>query len=108
MDEAFVRRLQFTVVFPFPEEAERLRIWQQVFPSQAPLDDDVRFEFLARRMKIAGGNIKNIALGAALLARADGGSIGMRHVVLSTKREFQKMGKICARAEFGEYYELVG
>jgi AAA+ superfamily predicted ATPase len=108
MDEAFVRRLQFTVVFPFPEEAERLRIWQHVFPDAAPLDNDVRFEFLARRMKIAGGNIKNIALGAALLARVDGGTIGMRHLVLSAKREFQKMGKICARTDFGEYYELVG
>jgi AAA+ superfamily predicted ATPase len=108
MDEAFVRRLQFTVIFPFPEEAERLRIWQRVFPVAAPLDHDVRFEFLARRMKVAGGNIKNIALGAALLARVDGGAIGMRHLVLSAKREFQKMGKICARADFGEYYELVG
>jgi AAA+ superfamily predicted ATPase len=107
MDEAFVRRLQFTVAFPFPEEAERLRIWQQVFPAAAPLLD-VRFEFLARRFKVAGGNIKNIALGAAFLARTEKGAIGMRHLVLAAKREFQKMGKIYARADFGEYYELVG
>jgi AAA+ superfamily predicted ATPase len=108
MDEAFVRRLQFTVVFPFPEEAERLRIWRQVFPPQAPLEGDVRFDFLARRFKVAGGNIKNIALGAALLARAQGcPAIGMRHLVLAAKREYQKMGKICARSDFGDYYELV-
>jgi AAA+ superfamily predicted ATPase len=107
MDEAFVRRLQFTVVFPFPEEAERLRIWQQVFPDEAPVTSEVSFEFLSRRFKIAGGNIKNIALGAAFLARVDGGAIGMRQMVLAAKREFQKMGKICTRADFGEYYELV-
>ena len=29
IDEAFVRRLHFTVDFPFPDEAERRRIWQR-------------------------------------------------------------------------------
>jgi SpoVK/Ycf46/Vps4 family AAA+-type ATPase len=32
MDEAFTRRLQFSVDFPFPDEAHRLKIWQTIFP----------------------------------------------------------------------------
>ena len=31
----------------------------------------------------------------------------MRQIILATKREFQKMGKICAKADFGDYYALV-
>jgi len=107
VDDAFLRRLHFAVLFPSPEKAERLHIWRQVFPSAAPLADDVDFEFLARRLKIAGGNIKNIALGAAFLAQSGNDRIGMRHIVLAAKREFQKVGKICVKADFGEYYELV-
>ena len=107
VDEAFLRRLHFAVSFPVPEKDERLRIWRQVFPTEAPIGEDVDFEFLARRLKIAGANIRNIAVGAAFLARVEGAPIGMRQVILAAKREFQKMGRICAKADFGEYYELV-
>ena len=107
LDDAFLRRLQFTVLFPFPEREERLEIWRRVFPSEAPLAVDVDLEFLARRLKIAGGNIKNIALGAAFLARAEHGAIGMRQIMLSAKREYQKVGKLCVKADFGDYHELV-
>jgi hypothetical protein len=31
----------------------------------------------------------------------------MEHIIRATKREFQKMGKLCTSADFGEYYELV-
>jgi AAA+ superfamily predicted ATPase len=107
LDDAFLRRIQFAVTFPQPEKEERLLLWRQVFPAQAPLATDLDFDFLARRFKLTGGSIKNIAVGAAYLAQCEGGAIGMRHVVLAAKREFQKMGKICAKAEFGDYYELV-
>ena len=107
IDEAFLRRLQFTVAFPFPERDERLRIWRGIFPPQAPLDPDLDMDFLARRLKISGGNIKNIALSAAFLARADGTAIAMKHVILATKREFQKLGKLRLKSDFGDYYELV-
>ena len=38
MDDAFVRRLQFIVDFPFPDEAHRRRIWQAQFPAETPRD----------------------------------------------------------------------
>ncbi len=107
MDEAFVRRMHFTVEFPFPEREYRLRIWQNFFPPETPLDQAIDFQFLARNFKVAGGNIKNIALTAAFYA-ADGGKIvTMNHLILASKREFQKMGKLCVKADFGEYFELV-
>jgi AAA+ superfamily predicted ATPase len=107
MDEAFVRRMHFIVEFPSPEEEHRYRIWKNIFPKEAPLEEGVDFEFLARQFKINGGNIKNIALNAAFLAADDGGMISMKHLVWATKREFQKMGKIHTEADFGKYHAFV-
>jgi SpoVK/Ycf46/Vps4 family AAA+-type ATPase len=103
MDEAFVRRMHFIVEFPSPEEEHRYQIWMSIFPTEAPLSNSVDFEFLARQFKITGGNIKNIALNAAFLAADSGDTITMDHLILATRREFQKMGKLCLEADFGKY-----
>jgi SpoVK/Ycf46/Vps4 family AAA+-type ATPase len=107
IDEAFTRRLRFIVEFPFPDAKYRYAIWKSVFPPATPIDASADFHFLARKFKIAGGNIKNIALGAAFLASADGGVVTMEHLVLATKREFQKLGKLCVKADFEQYFDLV-
>ena len=107
MDEAFVRRMHFTVEFPFPEEQYRLRIWQAIFPKETPVDETIDFTFLSRKFKITGGNIKNIALNAAFYAADDGCTVTMRHLILAMKREYQKMGRLCVKADFGDYYELI-
>ena len=107
IDEAFLRRMQFTIDFPFPDEDLRLLIWQGIFPLQAPVSDDADLSFLARQFRITGGNIKNIALAAAFRAAGDGGVIHMKHLVQALKREYQKLGKICEKSEFCQYYDLV-
>ena len=107
LDEAFVRRMHFTVEFPFPEEQYRRRIWEVTFPSEAPCASDIDLDFLAHNFKLAGGNIRNVILGAAFLAAEDGQVIGMEHLIGATRREFQKMGKLVVDADFGPYYELV-
>lgn len=93
LDEAFVRRLAFSVHFPFPDEASRLRIWAGIFPSRTPLADDVDLDRLARVVRLSGGHIRNIALAASFLAAADGGRVSMRHLVEASRREYQKLGK---------------
>ena len=93
IDDAFVRRLQAIVEFAFPDEEHRFRIWKQVFPDEAPIAEDARFDILAREAQLAGGNIKNVALAAAAYAAADGGVIHMAHLVRAAHREHQKMGR---------------
>jgi SpoVK/Ycf46/Vps4 family AAA+-type ATPase len=100
MDEAFVRRMHFTVEFPYPEVEDRQRIWEIVFPQQAPLTDEIDFAALAARYRLTGGNIRNIALTAAFLAARDGGVIDMQHLLWATRREFQKMGRLADEREF--------
>jgi hypothetical protein len=107
IDEAFLRRLSFVVQFPFPEEAERLRIWQGVFPPTVPRREDMDLGFMARQFKLPGGNIRNVALAAAFLAASEGRILSMAHVLRATKRELQKMGKTHVMSEFGEYSHVI-
>lgn len=93
LDDAFVRRLQAILEFPFPDEECRRRIWRNVFPKQLPLGKDVNFDLLAREVRLAGGNIKNIALAAAFLAAGDGGVVQTAHMVQAARREHQKLAR---------------
>ncbi|MBX3051916.1 MAG: ATP-binding protein [Caldilineaceae bacterium] len=94
MDEAFTRRMQFIVDFPFPDEEERLRIWQTLFPVDLPQSADIDLNLFARRFRMSGGNIRNIIVSAAYLAAANGGKVTMEHLLHSTRRELQKMGRL--------------
>jgi AAA+ superfamily predicted ATPase len=105
MDDAFLRRLQFVVEFPFPDESHRKRIWQVLFPAEAPCDE-IDFDFLASQFRFAGGNIKNIVLGAAYLAAADGGRIGMGHLMRATSRECRKIGRVLKQEDVDKYIEV--
>lgn len=99
MDEAFIRRLQFVVEFPFPDAAERLRIWQTLLPSKLPLADDVDLSFFADNFKLAGGNIRNAIVSAAYLAADQGNEVTMEHLWHGVRREWQKMGHLAPTVE---------
>jgi len=101
LDEAFVRRLRFIVEFPLPDERERLRIWEQIWPPETPRAPDLDLGYLARRFELAGAHLRNIALAAAFLAAAEGRAIGQRHVLHAAHREYQKLGKMIDKAAFG-------
>jgi SpoVK/Ycf46/Vps4 family AAA+-type ATPase len=107
MDEAFTRRMHFSVEFPFPEENYRLRIWQNIFPGETPLMNNIDFNFLSRKFKFSGGNIKNISLAAAFFAADNGQAVTMEDLIQATKRELQKMGKLCVSSDFEGYSYLV-
>jgi len=94
LDEAFTRRLHFIVEFPFPEAVDREVIWKVNFPEETPLADDVDFKVLARRFRLAGGNIRNIIMAAAFLAAEDNESVSMKHLLHGSRREYQKIGRL--------------
>jgi len=102
LDDAFTRRLQFVVEFPFPDDAERRRIWEVCFPPRAPCDAGLDLERLARDFRLSGGNIRNIVLHAAFLAAAQDTRIGMAQLLQATGREYQKMGKVVPAGGLGD------
>lgn len=94
MDDAFIRRLQFVVNFPFPEKNERLNIWKVLMPSEMPRDEQIDFEMLAKRFELAGGSIRNVIVTAAFLAANEGERVSTRHLFHGVRREMQKMGRL--------------
>jgi ATPase family associated with various cellular activities (AAA) len=92
IDDAFLRRLTFNVIFPLPEEPERARIWEAVWPDELPRGGDVDFVSLAR-VRFAGGNIKNVVLAGAHLAAAEDRPVSIDDLVHGMRREYQKLGK---------------
>jgi SpoVK/Ycf46/Vps4 family AAA+-type ATPase len=94
LDDAFTRRIQFAVDFPFPKELDRLRIWQTLFPPDVPRDPTLNLELMAERFDLAGGNIRNIIVTATYLAAANGQVVNMDHMLHATRRELQKMGRL--------------
>ena len=96
LDDAFARRLTFTLNFPFPEQPERERLWHALWPPLAPKADDVDLVWFAREFRLSGGNIRNTVLAAAHLAAADGRIVTREHLLHATRREFQKLGKSLA------------
>ena len=116
LDDAFARRMQHTIEFPFPDPASRERIWRGMFPKKAPLASDIDFGFLARQFDLTGGNIRNIALASALMAAEEGSQEGkgskdiairMEHLIIATARELQKLGKMPSQTNFRNYYDLM-
>jgi SpoVK/Ycf46/Vps4 family AAA+-type ATPase len=94
LDEAFTRRLHFIVEYPFPEAADREIIWQVNFPAETPVAEDVDFGLLARRFRLAGGNIRNIILASAFLSSEKDEVVGMKHLLHASRREYQKIGRL--------------
>jgi hypothetical protein len=94
IDEAFKRRLRFSIHFPFPNAEARARIWQVLLPSEADVADDIDFEEVAERFELAGGNIKNAVLRAAFDAAQSECAIGREQLIRAALEEYRGMGKL--------------
>jgi ATPase family associated with various cellular activities (AAA)/Winged helix domain, variant len=105
LDKAFVRRIRFILDFMAPGPAERLAIWQRALLARTPggeeLLDGIDMNVLAHKMSMTGAEITAAALGAAFLARADGGRISMDHVLHAARREMSKNGAVMRMGEWG-------
>jgi SpoVK/Ycf46/Vps4 family AAA+-type ATPase len=95
LDAAFTRRMQFLVHFPDPDADTRMRLWEQHLLQAGELDrdDPIDTAILAKTVELAGGDIRNIVLGAAYDAVSAGQTVGMRHLRAATVREFRKLSR---------------
>jgi SpoVK/Ycf46/Vps4 family AAA+-type ATPase len=101
-DPAFERRIRTHILFEMPGLEEREQIWRvQLHPSLTPLADDVDFHALAEQFEVAGGDIRNAVLKAAMAAAAESGSDSLKRIhqkhfeegmrdVLAAKRVMQQ------------------
>jgi ATPase family associated with various cellular activities (AAA) len=101
VDEAFLRRIRFVIQFPFPDQALRAEIWRHIFPERTPTDG--LSEDQLARLRVPGGNIRNIALGASFLAASQDEPVRMRHVLSAARREYAKLDRTLTAAEIGSW-----
>ncbi len=92
LDEAFRRRIGYMIQFPMPDESLREAMWANIFPNEAPTED-INFGYLAKHIELSGAGIRNCAVGAALLAAGEGGSINMQRIIRAAQAEYKKQNK---------------
>ncbi len=89
LDQAFVRRLDLILRFPFPDEEMRERLWRQ-FLARLPRTRGIEVTRLAREYPLSGGQIRNIVLTAAYLAGE--GPVGPEEIKEALELELTKLG----------------
>lgn len=95
IDEAFVRRFQSIIYFPKPRKEERLKIWQNTFPSQIQFDTSLDLYRTAEQYELTGANIVNVVQQVCLQALAyQKLVIGEDDLLEGIRKEFAKEGKM--------------
>ncbi|MBD1909748.1 MULTISPECIES: ATP-binding protein [unclassified Leptolyngbya] len=105
LDTAFLRRIRFVVKFPFPDIAQRIRIWQKIFPPQTPTHD-LDFQKLAK-LNVSGGNIRNIALNATFLAASNNEPVQMHHLRDAAYSEYMKLERTLTDTEVKGWVSII-
>ncbi len=94
MDEAFVRRFDAVVRFPFPSEPERTELWRRNLPKDAHSEEGVDLPAEFGKFELAGGGIRNVVQQASLDAFARGlETIRYEDALKGIRREIERVGK---------------
>jgi hypothetical protein len=96
VDDAFTRRIDVLADFAPPDQRQRLALWKLHLADQVPKADDIDLEALAVSLDVTGGEIRNIAAGAAFAACAGDSHVSMDTLIASSLREFRKIGRLAA------------
>ncbi|MGW1674710.1 ATP-binding protein [Streptomyces sp. NPDC002324] len=93
IDEAFTRRLDLVVDFPFPDTAQRLALWRHSLAA-VPRADDTDPTAVARDFELAGGSIRSAVVTAAYAAAGRGGPVTSADLREGAEREYRKAGRL--------------
>ncbi|MFM9595925.1 ATP-binding protein [Streptomyces scabiei] len=93
IDEAFTRRLDLVVDFPFPDTAQRLALWRHSLAA-VPGADDTDPAAVARDFELAGGSIRSAVVTAAYAAAGRGGPVTTADLREGAEREYRKAGRL--------------
>ncbi|MFE1507603.1 ATP-binding protein [Streptomyces sp. NPDC058726] len=93
IDEAFTRRLDLVVDFPFPDAGQRLALWVHSL-SRVPCAEDIDAHEVARDFDLAGGSIRSAVVTAAYAAADRGGPVTTADLLEGARREYRKAGRL--------------
>ncbi|WP_042385285.1 ATP-binding protein [Streptacidiphilus melanogenes] len=93
IDDAFTRRLDLVVDFPFPDAAQRLALWRHSLVS-VPCAPGIDPEPCAREFELAGGSIRSAVVTAAYAAAGRGEAVTDADLLTGAQREYRKAGRL--------------
>ncbi|WOX13293.1 ATP-binding protein [Streptomyces sp. N50] len=93
IDEAFTRRLDLVVDFPFPDPAQRLALWRHGL-THVPSVPGLELTPLAEEFELAGGSIRSAVVTAAYLAAGRGDTVCAADLLEGARREYRKAGRL--------------
>jgi len=94
IDAAFQRRMDVLIDFRMPDAEERRQIWRLHLPPDHEVAENW-IDDAARRCHLSGGQIRNAALHASLLALGRGSPVRTADAANAVFREYQKIGAVC-------------
>jgi ATP-dependent 26S proteasome regulatory subunit len=97
-----MRRMKYVVDFKLPDVKTRREIWVGNLTGKVNLSN-IDFDYLAQKIELSGGYIKNIIQNALFLAAKEGDSVNMKHILQSACNEYLKLGKLMTPADFEKY-----
>ncbi len=101
IDDAFTRRLDLVVDFPFPDAGQRLALWRHSL-SGVPVAEGAFdgpdglgvLDTLAEGFELAGGSIRSAVVTAAYLAVGRGSEVTAAELLEGARREYRKAGRL--------------
>jgi hypothetical protein len=93
IDDAFTRRLDLVVDFPFPDPVQRRALWQHSLAS-VPCAPDIDPGPCAQDFELAGGSIRSAVVTAAYAAAGRGDSVTTADLLAGAQREYRKAGRL--------------
>lgn len=92
IDDAFRRRIRFSVSFGFPSQSEREQLWNKILPAQE-FRENIDIPYLAQMFELTGSNIKEIIANACCMAYADGSLLTMKYIAEALRMNYNKHNK---------------
>ena len=95
MDQAFLRRFNAIIRFPFPSEEERMAIWRKSLPQNIQFEEELDLPTLLAKFELAGGSIINVVQHTCIAAiRKNSTTIHLEDALTGIRREVEKEGKL--------------
>jgi MoxR-like ATPase len=94
IDSAFQRRMDVVVEFGQPDAEQRLAIWRLHLPAEHQVRGEL-LEEVAYRCSLSGGQIRNAASHAELVALSQETALRGAHLLAAVQREYRKSGALC-------------
>jgi ATPase family associated with various cellular activities (AAA) len=93
IDDAFTRRLDLVVDFPFPGPEQRLALWWHSL-ERVPTASELDPAHCAREFELSGGSVRSAVTTAAYLAAERGDAVTAADLLEGAQREYRKAGRL--------------